>query len=191
MLWTIEWKLHEQKDILTTVPSTHSVVEAYRLAVEGKAYKHLFRKRKRELSKLETTAAHDEEEQNSTTPTETETVPSLKVAIPDLHFYLHRPNTPAKYKCIIPISQTETIGQAVQNRTLLEFPTLYVLRDSPEDLKLPFITESKYLEKHEDDVGVKLPTYGTTEPAENSITALSDDVDEKKVLEVLRKDIAG
>lgn len=114
---------------------------------------------------------------------------------PGLYFYLHNPQTPAKYKCLIPISADMSLREVLHGRTLLEFPSFYVRAESPDALPAPFIAQEKYNESHGVDLPIDvLPVYNskdtTTEVAEGARPSLTE-VDEKTVLEVLQKDLTG
>jgi len=139
------------------------------------------RKTEREEDKQDTQAIENQSCQPASTPTTME----------DLFFYLYRPNTLSKYKCLIPISKLGSIGEALQGRTLLEFPTIYVRGESPESLVEPFITESEYLHNHGSDIPVNLPSFGNIDVEEGEITALPDNIDDSKILAVLQKDAVG
>ncbi|RVX67154.1 hypothetical protein B0A52_08588 [Exophiala mesophila] len=114
---------------------------------------------------------------------------------PGLHFYLHNPQTAAKYKCLIPISADMTLREVLEGRTIVEFPSFYVRTESPDTLPAPLIVQEKYDEIHRAQLPIDvLPTYPpndiTTELDERVRPWLTE-VDEKKVLEVLQKDLTG
>ena len=110
----------------------------------------------------------------------------------DVYFYLHRPRTATKQPVLIPLSPKRSITAALRGHTVLEFPTIYVLPDSPGTLQAQedpkFLLEEDYLRTHQspDD---------TSEDAAEEDTQLPPGaidlggVDEKKVLEVLQKDL--
>lgn len=119
-----------------------------------------------------------------------------------LYFYLHRPRTTTKKPVLIPLPPSATLATVLRERTVLEFPTIYVLPDSAETLLAEketsrFILEAEYLR-----------TAGTDEAAEKSAESEQEDmgseddatglpgvsvdlrnVDEKKVMEVLKQDL--
>ncbi|KAI1615715.1 hypothetical protein EDD36DRAFT_486035, partial [Exophiala viscosa] len=107
----------------------------------------------------------------------------------NIHFYLLRPMTTAKLKCLIPISQTSTLKDLLQGRTMLEFPTIYVRQEPPEALAEPFITEEKYDDHYGKEIPISLPAYAPNDTHLNEPPTSLDDIDEKKVLEVLQKDL--
>ncbi|QSZ35980.1 hypothetical protein DSL72_007102 [Monilinia vaccinii-corymbosi] len=64
---------------------------------------------------------------------------------PKYRFYLHRPKTRSSYpKVLIPLDPTQSLCKVLENRTVLEFPTIYVF----ESKKLPqtFMLEKAYIE---------------------------------------------
>lgn len=61
-------------------------------------------------------------------------------------FYLHKALTPAgKPKELIPLESTETLRTALQGRTVLEFPTVYVLPPVSKDATTPSLPEGHIL----------------------------------------------
>ena len=112
----------------------------------------------------------------------------------NLYFYLHRPRTSTKQPVLVPLSPTATLTSALRDRTVLEFPTIYILSDSPDALSseeenAKFLLEKDYL---------RMQPQGETESGETSeadgeqLAPGSVDisnVDEKRVLEVLQKDL--
>ncbi|KAJ5746245.1 hypothetical protein N7520_011427 [Penicillium odoratum] len=116
-----------------------------------------------------------------------------------LYFYLHRPRTTVKKPVLVPLAPLMTLAAALRERTVMEFPTIYVLPDSPETLlaekdSSTFVLEEEYIrivgpeaaaekletEQHETDAEASgLP--GSSVDLQN--------VDENKVLEVLKQDL--
>ena len=88
-----------------------------------------------------------------------------------------------------------TLTSALRGRTVLEFPTVYILPDSPDTIRaedkesVRFILEDEYLqtigpEKEEESIGQK----GEDDAQDQAAVDLGQ-VDEKKVLEVLKQDL--
>ncbi|EXJ55417.1 hypothetical protein A1O7_08344 [Cladophialophora yegresii CBS 114405] len=109
----------------------------------------------------------------------------------DIHYYLFKPNTTSKVKCLIPIAADSKLVDVLRNRTLLEFPTLYIRREAPDALPEPFVTEAKYNALYGQDVSASLPTYAPDSELEDGEVADLHRIDENKVLEVLQKDLSG
>lgn len=115
----------------------------------------------------------------------------------ELYFYLHRPRTTTKKPVLAPLSPSSTLNEVLRGRTVLEFPTIYALPDSPKALAgqdaSPFILEEEYLRtagpeeigqstaSDEDDVAGNVTLPGSAVNLQ--------DVDEKQVLEVLKQDL--
>ncbi|KIW63924.1 hypothetical protein PV04_08888 [Phialophora macrospora] len=109
----------------------------------------------------------------------------------DIYYYLFKPHTTSKVKCLIPIAADSKLVDVLRNRTLLEFPTLYVRREAPEALPEPFVTEAKYNQLYGLDVSTNLPKYTPNGEMEEGEVIDLQGIDEKKVLEVLQKDLNG
>ncbi|KIW34171.1 uncharacterized protein PV07_00966 [Cladophialophora immunda] len=109
----------------------------------------------------------------------------------NLKFYLLKPNTISKVKCLIPVASDSKLVDALRNQTILEFPTFYVRQEAPQDLPAPFITEKNYEEKYGTELSINLPTYASEDKADEEHIVSLDNIDEKKVLEVLQKDLDG
>lgn len=115
----------------------------------------------------------------------------------NLYFYLHRPRTTTKKPVLIPLPPSETLSAVLRERTVLEFPTIYLLPQSPETLlaedSSPFILEEEYLRT----VAPEGADQSAESGEENEIdlsglpgsTVDLEGVDEKKVLEVLKQDL--
>ncbi|OAP64813.1 hypothetical protein AYL99_00785 [Fonsecaea erecta] len=117
--------------------------------------------------------------------------PSTPYASQSLKFYLFKPNTISKVKCLIPVASDSKLVDVLRNQTVLEFPTFYVRQEAPQDLPAPFITEENYNEHYGAEIPVSLPTYTPGNTADEEKLASLDNIDEKKVLEVLQKDLNG
>jgi hypothetical protein len=73
-------------------------------------------------------------------------LPSQPVVDPNLHFYLHRPYTPAHLPTVlIPLSASEPLSIQLQNHTVLEYPTIYVLDTDPNHLPSEYMLEDIFL----------------------------------------------
>jgi hypothetical protein len=106
-----------------------------------------------------------------------------------LHYYLFKPNTTSKVRCVVPVKAESTLQDVLRDRSVLEFPTLYARQEPPDALPLPFITEDQYNTKYGLDVGPSLPTYETKEDLEDGEINDLRSIDERKVLEVLQQDL--
>lgn len=63
----------------------------------------------------------------------------------NLHFYIHRPLTPASFpKVIAEIDPNNTLTEVLANRCVLEYPTIYVLDQNSSQLPANFMLEKDY-----------------------------------------------
>ncbi|OJJ51112.1 hypothetical protein ASPZODRAFT_127125 [Penicilliopsis zonata CBS 506.65] len=113
----------------------------------------------------------------------------------DVYFYLHRPQTSTKQPVLVPLQPHQIFTTVLRNRTVLEFPTIYALSESPETLRTEsedparFLLEEEYLHAHKP--GEEDPD-SVPEKSENEAEDAGVDletVDEEKVLEVLQRDL--
>ena len=115
----------------------------------------------------------------------------------NLYFYLHRPRTATKKPVLVPLPPLAKLASVLRGRTVLEFPSIYALPDSPETILAakeisPFILEEEYLRTATPEV---LGETGKATESEQEGT--TDDVsgvdlggvDERKVMEVLKQDL--
>lgn len=126
--------------------------------------------------------------------------PDILQSPPALHFYLHRPQTSSKCPVLIPLSPSETLAEALHGRLVLEFPTLYVLRQRPGELPTDrFMLEDEYLKECGVEESVESRSDGevTDEDNEDENAGAEDEtdalrrVDEKNVIQALLKDMSG
>jgi hypothetical protein len=193
--WTIEWILPDGSKSLAYVGASRTITEAFSQNVGGRA----LRKRKRTEEDVVTQPCHEasvqeHHDKSQMIATESLEQPSFKEGRPesslpsDFHFYLHCPNTPSAIKSLIPIDPNATIADIIKERLLLEFPTIFILYDPPELLSKPFILEKDYTKQYGDQAS-SIPSVDAT----NETTELQDQapsqIDEKRLLEVLQKDL--
>lgn len=148
----------------------------------------------------ETQPAHPPKPETSQQPT-TQTKdqdPTLPITPHrNLYFYLHRPRTTTKKPVLVPLPPLAKLASVLRGRTVLEFPSIYALPDSPETILVaketsPFILEEEYLrtatpeELGETGKATESEQEGTT----NDVSGVDlGGLDEKKVLEVLKQDL--
>lgn len=117
----------------------------------------------------------------------------------DVYFYLHRPRTATKQPVVIPLPPSMDLATALRGRTVLEFPSIYVLLDSPETLltekRSQFLLEDDYLRTEkpalEQEAGEILPGQDGLDDTSSANPMDLGQVDEQKVLEVLKQDLFG
>lgn len=116
-----------------------------------------------------------------------------------LYFYLHRPRTRTKKPVLVPLPPSASLRAVLQGRTVLEFPSIYILSDSRETLladkeTAAFIIEEEYLRDVEPEDAAEKSAESESETGDGTsgLPGPSIDlqsVDEKKVLEVLKQDL--
>ena len=148
-------------------------------------------------------AGQEQPEQNETHPgpsgpSLSESQESEIIPHRDVYFYLHRPRTATKQPVLIPLPPAATFISVLRKRTVLEFPTVYVLPDSPEALRATnkenasFRLEEEYIQTEKPgDNGefVGLDGEGAQGIDDSAISVDLGQVDERKVLEVLKQDL--
>ena len=119
-----------------------------------------------------------------------------------LSFYLHTPSLPCKQTVLAPITPETTISSALRTRLVLEFPTIHVFRRHfNDDLPEKYIREEDFYKMSTKE---RIEQLDEGEIVENlnyvdrRIEKIDDDVepviprlDEKRLLEVLGKDLGG
>lgn len=114
-----------------------------------------------------------------------------------LYFYLHRPRTTTKKPVLVPLPPSAPLKDVLRERTVLEFPTVYTLSESTETLltekdSSSFILEEEYLRTvGPEDAADKSAESGQEDGASGppELGPNLHDVDENKVLEVLKQDL--
>lgn len=116
-------------------------------------------------------------------------------------FYLLRPQTSASSRVLIPLFPDHSLTSSLEYRTVLEFPTIYVLEQGQDELPQTFITEDAYLKAKEEEerevvellkavptsaAGGRVGAFG--ERAAESSTG-RDELDPSQILEMLKRDV--
>ncbi|CEL06379.1 hypothetical protein ASPCAL07484 [Aspergillus calidoustus] len=212
LLWTVEWITDEGTKRFNSV-ETCSVAEAYDRVFP-------LSKEERKVHSENQSATQDEDSedptqkpesstseidpQSTSEPSETQptahditTNASEDKPTPhrNIYLYLHRPRTATKQQVLVPLSPRTTLADALRGRTVLEFPTIYVLRSPLDETRSQeqndkFMLEKEYLRTHPDTEEVDDgPEETDAQPVFGAVDI--PNVDESKVLEVLRKDLLG
>ena len=110
---------------------------------------------------------------------------------PTPYFYLLKPGTTPKARVLIPLDSQTTLTDALRDRTIQEYPTLYALRDSPAEIRHPsaevpanFILETDYLKCHSVD---QLDEFEESEFASRNEPQT---LDANAILNMLRRDVS-
>lgn len=117
------------------------------------------------------------------------------------HFYLVKPRTSSTRPVLIPLDSSQTLGENLRGRTVLEFPTIYVFPSSMAQLPEEYLLESVYLEQQGEeqkeldqllldlDPGVLKRLKEEAGPVGSA--AEEEEVDSKRILDVLKQDLGG
>jgi len=109
------------------------------------------------------------------------------------HFYLHRPATASSAHILIPLSPSSTLSKCLRDRTVQEYPTIFILEQAPASLPHGYVMEEEYLRarKHED---AELSALDRSHGAEPGIAAMNDVIKEEpldanSILDMLKRDV--
>ncbi|KAF2463312.1 uncharacterized protein BDR25DRAFT_113795 [Lindgomyces ingoldianus] len=111
------------------------------------------------------------------------------------NFFLLKPRTNSTSHVLIPLSASATLRDCLQGRTVLEFPTLYVLSSAPDSLPNGYLLEEEYNKqerKERKELEETLKAHPEALRAckhENTEENADDAVDNQKILDVLKKDL--
>jgi hypothetical protein len=115
-------------------------------------------------------------------------------------FFLLRPRTSSSRQVLIPLDPSRTLGENLYNRTVLEFPTIYVFTGLNEQVPEEFMLEEEYIKQEgeeqkefdeliqdlDPEILRRLRDHGSTRDG-----AREEEVDAKKILDVLKQDLGG
>nr|OQO28225.1 hypothetical protein B0A51_07288 [Rachicladosporium sp. CCFEE 5018] len=108
---------------------------------------------------------------------------------PPLHFYILKPSTAVKSRVLIPIEPDETLTETLEYRTVLEFPTIYVLPEGPESLAGDFMLEKDYngASSNEPWASTIMPRLHEVDVEEAEDTG--QPLDTNSILDMLQRDV--
>lgn len=181
--WTVEF-IEEGGRMLGLVPDEKTLDEAWTLVRT--------RKQKSDNKRRRSQGEGGQKPAKKARVAQQNTLPEQE---PDRYFYLLRPNTPSKIKVLRPIEKTEKVIDVLSNRTVMEYPTVYVKDQPPDQLQPPFTSEERYLSEYGEDVTV--PDKKVEEEEEGEIReepTVPEEViqalqDPSKLLSVLQADL--
>ncbi|KAL8673175.1 MAG: hypothetical protein Q9168_002404 [Polycauliona sp. 1 TL-2023] len=113
---------------------------------------------------------------------------------PQVYFYLLLPSTPTSYRVVIPLLSDDSLALALHDRLVLEFPTIYALKQPPDKLPKGFMNEEDYLgamterghlDKHLDGLLSEAQGWERDDPNREG----KQDFDPKAVQDVLKRDL--
>lgn len=132
----------------------------------------------------------------SSTPPVASFLPSQDLPTPagrNLHFYLLHPNTPSPTRVLIPLSPSATLASSLRHRVVLEFPTVYALRFSPDELPTGFVTEMEHFRVREQSrinlVEATLHENQSMPEADDHAMNVPECFDAERLLDVLKRDL--
>lgn len=209
VMWTVEWLLEDNKIVMGQALESKDLKELYMLAT-GRIGR---RGKKRSTQTDGETHAKRGKSEAATNAQDTpvSVVAERLEAVDSMHdtkitsdysivadheldgqfFYLHKPDTSSKFKCLIPVAIDQSLRQTLEGQVVFEYPTFYIKRVPPDKLEAPFISEAKYLQQYGQSIPVQLG--GPVEAGE----IFDDDIaraklpafDERKVVEILKQDL--
>jgi len=134
----------------------------------------------------------------------TDPTSSAKPSIaPPLHFYLLRPHTTSSSRVLIPLPPSSTLADTLQHRVILEFPTIYTLPQAPDRLPDGYMLESDFLglsKKEDEEMEELLAVLPAGSLDHGDVVGLGahpdtnigrPDLDDRKILDVLRRDLGA
>lgn len=138
---------------------------------------------------------------SASVPAPSDVSPAIEPAssVTDHNFYLYHPSLPSKHPVLIPLPRDAKLATSLTNRLVLEFPTIYVLRNLP-DGKLPegFVSEADFFASAKKELieeiagGEASVRADGADVDEGKAHGLEDgEVDEGRLLEVLGQDLNG
>lgn len=135
-----------------------------------------------------TSKSGDENARKSHTPKPSDTAQALPT-----YFYLHAPCLPSHRPVLIPLPREATLTNSLRTRLVLEFPTIYVRYDAPDKLGNDYILEEDFSMRmqekdYRDRIEAILTGKEEGQVLEN-LDQVEDTVDERKLEEVLRRDL--
>ena len=192
IMWTVEWLHQKGWQRVSSMLDTQTIGEAF-----DSFFGKVTRKRKRGQDRRNRLRNEDETEAQRV-PENQEESDVLADGHADgheeggkqpkdnpdkFHFYLHRPLTASNVKVLIPFPRETRLKDILKGQTIIEFPTIHIRLDSPDQISEPFMLEAAYIEQGE-DVAV-LPGH---KPETVAIPELSV-VHPNEVLEVMKQEL--
>jgi len=114
-----------------------------------------------------------------------------------LNFYLHLPSTPTSARVLTPLSPSSILSTCLSHRLVLEFPTIYALRNTPDELSEGFITEEEFLQglrrgEVRSDFNDLIEEVDAGEVAGGGLAGgVKEGMDEKSLADVFKRDLGG
>ena len=213
--WTVEWIIPGSEKIIGNYFETTSIADAYDHAIPRAKGERISNGQKAQTQTHDAAIeyplageAHDNQHRSrlaekSQVECDTRSHASVVAQHRHVYFYLHRPRTSTRQPVVAPLLPQTSLAEALRGRTVLEFPTIYVLPYSPETLRQDhehphFLLEESQspdtFDKETDSVqivGRPETSNLSSENGSGSNPVDIENVDEKKIFEVLKKDLYG
>lgn len=113
-------------------------------------------------------------------------------------YYLSRPRTSSTRRVLIPLSPTDTLGDALRGSTVEEFPTIYFFPSTISELPDGFMLDADYRKEEGEQQREFEELMKDVDPEilkrlKDDGTGRKDDeeVDSKRILDVLEQDLGG
>ncbi|KAK6428968.1 hypothetical protein LTR95_014883, partial [Oleoguttula sp. CCFEE 5521] len=108
---------------------------------------------------------------------------------PQSYFYLFKPSTSVKSRVLIPIKPDETLTKILEHRTVLEFPSIYVLPEGPESLADDYMLEKDYNGASPNDAWASaiMPRLHKVDVEETE--EVGQPLDANSILDMLQRDV--
>lgn len=187
VMWTVEWISNDGTKTLMNGEDSRLICDLYTKSAGKKS-----NKRKRTLSHSDSNAPSDPTGQvsDNVNDTSSEDVKPEDEKLRGLFFYLHHPLTTSNVKCLIPITKNNSLRSVLQNRTIIEFPTMYVLNQPPNQLSKGFMLQEDYEAQHGSNLPINISMPEEGEIHENT-GLITSGIDPAKVLQVLAQDLSA
>ncbi|KAF3034998.1 hypothetical protein E8E12_003908 [Didymella heteroderae] len=148
---------------------------------------------------LELQAESQQDAPSIESPTSQPDAPSSGAPTVDRYiFYLLRPRTSSSRRVLIPLTSTDTLGDALRGQTVEEFPTLYYFSAATPDLPPEFMLDEQYRKEEGEQQREFEELLRDVDPEilkrlkdDGTKSKVDEEVDSKRILDVLKQDLGG
>lgn len=228
IIWTVEWIGEDRSRTLTQSSAAEPIYRIHPLFVSPSSKKKRKREAEAEASVKnsisdEATQALDnphngtrllsplpsdppapreqdtQAEEAEAEPAESESVKQSEVAADERYrFYLLRPRTSSSRRVLIPLTSSDTLGDALRGCTVEEFPTIYCLPSTTTELPEGVMLDEDYRKEEGEQQKEFEELMKDVDPEilkrlrdDGTATKADEEVDSKKILDVLKQDLGG
>lgn len=114
------------------------------------------------------------------------------------NFYLLRPRTSSSRRVLIPLTASDTLGDALRGCTVEEFPTIYYFPTTAPELHEAFMLDEDYRKEEGEQQREFEELMKDVDPEilkrlkdDGRSSKADEEVDSKKILDVLKQDLGG